>query len=113
MGCPNIEKFKSFINAMSPDQEKAFLSLNDDERVSKLHEAGIDLSEADKSEMIQYLVEHLTTTTDDDLMAAAGGEIAKAAVAAAGIKAGGAVASATIAAGATLGKAAIERNAQR
>jgi len=94
---------------MSSDQLKAFVNLNENDRISKLHEAGIDLTQADKAEMIQYLVEHLTTTTDDELMAAAGGEVAKAAVAAAGIKAGGTVAAATITAGATLGAAAASK----
>jgi hypothetical protein len=110
MGCPNIEKLKSFIDSMSSDQHEAFLNLNENDRISKLHEVGIDLTEADKSEMIQYLVEHLTTTTDDELMAAAGGEKAKAktAVAVAGIATAGTVTAATIGAGATLGKAAIE-----
>jgi translation initiation factor RLI1 len=110
MACPNIEKLKSFIDSMSSDQHEAFLNLSENDRISKLNEAGIDLTEADKAEMIQYLVEHLTTTTDDELMAAAGGEIAKAAVAAASIKAGGAVATAAIGAGATLGAAAIKKN---
>ena len=49
--------------------------------------------------MIQYLIEHLTTTTDDELTAADQSRVT--------------VVSATNAAGATLGKAAIERNAQK
>ena len=70
ISCPNIEKFNGFINAMTPDEEKAFLSINENDRASKLHLADMDWSEADKSEMIQYLIEHLTTTTDDELTAA-------------------------------------------
>lgn len=115
MACPNIEKLKSFIDSMSSDQHEAFLNLNENDRISKLHEAGIDITEADKAEMIQFLVEHLTTTTDDELMAAAGGEKAKAkaAVAAATIVTAGTVTAATIGAGATLGSAAINANAKK
>jgi len=97
---------------MSSDQHEAFLNLNENDRISKLHEVGIDLTEADKSEMIQYLVEHLTTTTDDELMAAAGGEKAKAktAVAVAGVTAAGTITAAAITGGATAGAAAIRNS---
>ena len=106
MACPNIEKLKSFIDSMSSDQHAAFVNLNESDRLSKLHEAGIDLTEADKSEMIQLLVEHLTLTTDDELMAAAGGEkvIAKTTIATVGV-----VGAAAIGAGATVGAAAIKK----
>ena len=62
---------------MNTDKENTFLNYNENNRIVKRHQAGIDWSEADKSNMIQYLVEHLTTSTDDELTAAAGGEIAK------------------------------------
>ena len=96
---PTSKKFNGFINAMTPDEEKAFLNINENDRASKLHLADMDWSEADKSEMIQYLIEHLTTTTDDELTAADQSRVT--------------VVSSTNAAGATLGKAAIERNAQK
>ena len=90
---------------MSPEQKEAFVNLNDNDRAAKLKEAGVDLSEADKSEMIKFLVEHLATISDDDLMAAAGGEKF---IAAAVIGTIGVVGAATITAGATLGSAAIK-----
>ena len=62
---------------MSTDKENAFLNHNENNRIVKRHQAGIDWSDADKSKMIQYLVEHLTTSTDDDLTAAASGETSK------------------------------------